>query len=142
MKKLYPKAFICALLLTLFGCAELISFLPKVISIVTDAQLILDKIEDHANAFFAVSPDPKLQRGVDQALDRCRTALSVALRTTHGAENLTQKDVDAAFDNFRKAYKNLLVLVQPLGVMEGAPGDKLAATPEGLVVPPPLALGS
>lgn len=133
-------AVVGAALLALFGCAELMSFLPKVIATVTDAQIILDRIEDYADAFFQAAPDPKLQRNVDQALDRCRTALSVALRTAHGTKDLTEKDADAALDNFRKAYRNLLVLVEPLGVAQGEPGDKLSASPTGLTVPPPLAL--
>ena len=85
-----------AALLALGGCAEILSFLPKVIATVTDAQIILDKIEDFADAFFVASPDPQRQRNVDAALDRCRTALSVALRTTSGAEKLSKADAEAA----------------------------------------------
>lgn len=137
MKRLF---MLFATLLALTGCAELLTFLPKVIAGVTDAQMVLDKIEDYVDALFTVQPNPKLQRSIDIAMDRCRTALNVALRTTSAAKELSEADVEAAFSDFKKAYRNLLVLVEPLGVTEGAPGDKMAALPTGLVVPPPLAL--
>jgi hypothetical protein len=140
LKKWLSKTAIGLTLVALLGCAEILSFLPKVIATVTDAQMILDEIEDFVDTFFAVKPDPKLQRNVDQALDRCRVALNVALRTASGAEDLNEQQVEAAFDNFQKAYRNLLVLIEPLGVVQGEPGDKLSATATGLIVPPPLAL--
>lgn len=140
-RKMLPKAIVMFLFLSLLGCAGLISLLPKAIAIVTDAQMILDRIEDYSDAIFSVQPNPRAQRNVEQTLDRCRTALNVALRTTTAAKSLSEEDVDAAFEDFRKAYKNLLTLVEPLRVKEGEPGDKLAATSTSLSVPPPLAFG-
>jgi hypothetical protein len=139
-RKLMLKTTIAMLVLSLFGCAEILSFLPKVIASVAEAQIVLDRIEKFSTIVFAAAPNPALQRNVDQALDRCRTALAVALRTANGAKELGEKDAIAAFDDFKKAYQNLLVLVQPLGVAEGGPGAKLAATPGGLTVPPLMAL--
>lgn len=140
LRKLLLNTILGAALASLLGCGAMLQLLPKVIATITDAQMILDEIEDYVDAFFVAKPDPKLQRSVDAAMDRCRVALNVALRTTSGAKELSEKDVAEAFKNFQKAYRNLLVLVEPLGVTQGEPGDKLAATPIGLTVPPPLAL--
>lgn len=130
-----------ALFANLVGCGHILKFLPKVIATVTDAQLILDEIEDYCDAFFSVKPNPQVQRGVDQALDQCRVALSVALRTTTGAENLSEEQLAEAFKDFQAAYRDLLVLVEPLGVKQSTTGNQLSVSPDQLVVPPPLALG-
>lgn len=140
MKRLLMNTMLGMLFASLLGCATLMTLLPKVIATITDAQMILDEIENFVDAFFAVQPDPPLQNKVTQALDNCRTSLNIALRTTTGAKDLTERDVEAAFKEFQKAYAELLVLVQPLGVVQGDTGDKLSIGPKQLVVPPPLAL--
>lgn len=140
LKTILFKTAIGTLVLSLMGCAAVLQLLPKVIATVTDAQMILDEIEDFVDAVFTARPDPKLQSSVDQALDRCRVALNVALRSANGAKNLNEDQVEEAFKNFQKAYRNLLVLVEPLGVVQVDSGDKLSASPNQLTVPPPLAL--
>jgi len=127
-------------LLTSMGCATLIDFLPKVVATVTDAVLIIDEIERFVDAFFSVKPDPVLQAKVDVAISVTRQALGVALRTTDGAEHLSKQEADAAFDQFRKAYAELLILLKPLGIVSAGRNDLLAALPGKLIVPEPLAL--
>jgi hypothetical protein len=121
------------------GCAAIASNLPAVIAAVTDGMMVVDAIEHFIARFFAASPNPELQRKVDAALAKTRSALSVALRTSEGAQHLDQANVDEAFAGFRTAYLELVALVGPLGVQQQ--GDTMRATPGGgLVVPEPLAI--
>jgi hypothetical protein len=121
------------------GCAAIVSNLPAVIAAVTDGMMVVDAIEAFVRRFFAASPNPDLQRKVDVAVSKTRSALSAALRISDGAQKLDQAQVDAAFADFKTAYLELVALVAPLGVQQQ--GDTLRATPGGgLVVPEPLAL--
>lgn len=131
---------ILVLVLTVCGCAALASLLPKVIATIADAGMIIDTIEDFADAVFMTSPDPDAQTKVHAALEKTRAALNVTLRTATGAQNLTEKQASEAFADFRKAYEELLVVVAPLGVKQADDGV-LSINAGLLVVPKPLALG-
>lgn len=125
------------------GCATLAALLPEVITKVTDAMLIISQVEAVADDFFATFPDPEKAKLVDAAIRKTRTALNVALRAAKGAGDLTEDEVDAAFENFAVAYRELISLCSTYGVpiREGDPSDpKFAATPGVQVVPEPLAL--
>lgn len=122
------------------GCAAIASMLPTVLEAVTDAAQILDAIEKFVAGYFVAHPDPEAQAKANKALAKARGALNVALRATHGVDNLTQEKVDDAFSEFKLAYQELLGIVGPLGVHPQ--GDRMQATPGGLAVPTPLALGS
>jgi uncharacterized membrane protein len=132
--------FVCLAVAGVSGCAGVTALLPSVIAAVTDGLMVLDTIKNYADRYFSRHTDtPALQAQIDAALTRARLALDAALRATHGAEKLTQHDVDLAFKEFRDAYMSLLLLVGPIGVSNAADGA-LRATPDGLQVPAPLAL--
>ncbi len=127
------------LALTSVGCAALISALPTVIAAVTDAAQILDAIEHFVHAYYLQKPDPVKEAICDKAIAKSRTALNAALRIAQGTEKLDQAKVDEAFADFKLAYQELLVIVEPLGV-HAAPLGKFMSTPNGLIVPEPIAL--
>lgn len=133
-------AFCTALALGTSGCAAFVSALPKVIAAVTDALQVVDAIEDFVKTYFQIKPNGPLEMKVDAAIKRTKQALNLALRTTNGADKLSQDQIDAAFAEFRAAYAELLNLVEPLGVHQK--GEILRASPDGggLVVPEPMAL--
>ncbi len=123
------------------GCAALASALPTVLALVLDGMQVLDTIEAFVAHYFVQNPDAKAQEIVRQALTRCRAALNVALRSAQGAERLDQAQVDAAFDEFKKAYIALMSLVGPLGVRQvhGSTLRASLAADGKLEVPEPLA---
>lgn len=121
------------------GCATIAPFLPKVIAAVTDGALVIDTIDRFVDRYFESRPNAELQKKVDVAVARTRSALDAALRIASGAQDLNQAKVDEAFKEFRLAYQDLLALVGPLGVMAGG-GGKLQARPGGLLVPEPMAM--
>lgn len=104
------------LALTLPGCASLVPILNDVTSIVQDAQSILDIIRATETSFFIALPDPVMQVKVEKALADASYALDIAIRATRGSAGLPQGQVDAAFDDFRKAYTELVVLLRDAGV--------------------------
>jgi hypothetical protein len=112
-----------------------------VVAAITDAEQIINTIERHTDSMFAAMPDPAKQKAVEQGIERCRLALQVALRSSQGAEELSEADAGAALAQFREAYAALLLLVEPLGVKQQGDGEPLlAASPGSLSVPPPLAM--
>lgn len=122
------------------GCATIAPFLPTVIAAVTDGALVVDTIDRFVDRYFESRPNPDLQKKIDIATARVRSALDAALRIASGAQHLNQAKVDEAFAEFRLAYQDLLALVGPLGVMTDR-GGKLQARPGGgLLVPEPMAL--
>lgn len=142
MRNRMLTALLClALLFQVAGCAAVLSALPSVISWVSDAATILDQIDSYANVFFVAHPDVDKQRYVGQAISKARAALNAALRTTQGTQELSKDEVDKAFQDFRSAYSELLVVVGPIGVrQEGKAVYGMSAAGDQLVVPPPLAM--
>lgn len=135
------SVLISAATVALSGCGAIISALPSIIAAVVDGGQILDAIEGFVSKWFVAHPDLELQKKVDNALDRCRMALNAALRVAQGAKDADEAKVDAAFENFKSAYIELINLVRPLGVL--SKGAELRATPtadgKSLEVPEPLA---
>ena len=127
------------------GCAAAIPLLVDVIAVVTDGMQVVDQIAEFARRYFASHPDADKQKRVDDGIDKARTALNVALRTSRGAKALNEQQADAALVDFRAAYKDLLRLVSELdGVRIAAAPESgrvaLQAGPDTLVIPEPLAL--
>lgn len=134
LRALFLACFLCFSA----SCATIANALPTVIAAVTDAVMILDGIQDFVERYFAQKPNPELAEKVAEALQKTRSALNVALRTSKGADDLNQAKVDEAFQNFRTAYAELMNLVEPLGVASA--GDTLSVRPGALQVPEPMAL--
>lgn len=140
---------IIVMALALGGCSTLAAALPiltDVIAKVTDGIQILDQIQAFVDRYFAAHPNEAQQKKVGQAIATTRSALNVALRTSRGAKELSDEQADAAFADFKVAYKELLSLVGGLDGVKVAPPAKpgeamlLSAGPDTLSVPEPLAL--
>ena len=138
MKPIRIILLAAALAVPVASCAAIVSALPAVIAAVQDGMLVLDAIDSFVENVFKVRPNADFEKKVDAAIARTRLALDTALRLSQGTEKLTQAQLDAAFNEFRIAYQDLVALVAPLGVTAGV-GDSLRATPGGLQVPEPLA---
>ncbi len=139
-------AFFLALLsaflaLPITGCAGALAALPDVVAAVVDAGQIIDTIERFVANYFALHPDAAKQADVAKAIDKARTTLNIALRLAQGAQDAAvDRDVDAAFLNFKAAYIELIGLCKPYGVKETSmPRGSLRASPGELTVPQPLA---
>lgn len=137
MKRLARSVLLAAVLSLTVSCAAVVSYLPTVVAVATDALLVVDQIKAFVDGVFVIKPDPDLQKRVDQAIARTKTALDAAIRIASGADKLTKEQAAEAFADFRVAYQDLIALVAPLGV---STGETLRATPGGLTVPTPLAI--
>jgi hypothetical protein len=134
------KRFAAALLLSLtlhVSCATVVPYLPTVLSYVTTAINALNSIDAFVDA---AVPDGDAKKKIDMAIARTQSALAGAQAAIRGAEHLTQAQVDAAFDEFQRAYVELLILVKPYGVRTAEPGERLSAMPGGLTVPSAIEL--
>lgn len=139
MKLVYALMLACVLVTT--SCAAALSLLPDVVAAVTDGMQIIEAIERFCNLYFIKHPDPHAEMAVGDAIAKARDALNVALRTAQGAKELNDKQVDAAFEDFKQAYIALLGLVRSYGVTEATmPTKPTLRVQEGrLVVPSPMA---
>ena len=133
------KILVCILALSTASCATLSGNLPSIVAYVQDGEFILNSISRFVDLFFRTSPNTDLQLKIEKVMDQARTALDLALRAASGGQKLDQKQVDAAFEEFKKAYADLLILVAPLGVRTSTDGS-IRGTPIGLLVPAPMAL--
>lgn len=143
--------FLLALVL-LCSCAGFVSMLPKVLADITEASIVIDHIEHFVNDGFALLPNPGAQKVVASAIQRARDALAMATRTANGAQALDANQADAALNDFRVAYADLLKVVAPFGVKQtsagafsvGVPGELLVPEPMGMkrMVSDPLVVGS
>lgn len=121
------------------GCAALGGILPDVILYVEDGSAILNVIASFVDAYFLQHPDPAAQAKVDDAMTKTRSALATMLHAAQGASSLSDANVDAAFNDFKAAYMELLALTAPMGVSPTGGAIKMSAAPGKLMVPEPLA---
>jgi DNA primase len=139
LKKLTPLLItLLAVLAAPLGCAALSAAVPvlaQVATVATNAVSVLDAVEDASDAFFAVKPDAGKQAAVDRAINDCRLAIAAATSVAQGTKDLDAKQADAAFAQFREAYKNLAALLDDVGVTSGG---KFGG-PSGTALPEPLA---
>lgn len=136
MKPIRVLLLAAALTVPVASCAGVVTYLPTVVAVVTDALIVIDQIKVFVDGVHAVKPELDLH-DVYVAIARTKTALDGALRATNGVDKLTKEQADAAFTDFRVTYQDLIALVGPLGVKVG---DHLNASPGSLQVPEPLAL--
>ncbi len=121
------------------GCSSFMSNLPTVISYAQSGMIVLDAIKNFADKYFRSNVNTALETKVFDGINKAELALHAALTTAQGAKNLDQKQIDAAFADFKMAYMDLMGLVGPLGVT--ATGSSLVkGSTGGLIVPLPLAL--
>jgi hypothetical protein len=92
--------------------------LSKIAAGISDAQVVLDLVQSAVNQFFAMRPKPDAQAKVQEALDRSRLAVGVAIRAANGAQALSDDQLAAAFANFEKAWGELQALLTEFGVSQ------------------------
>ena len=122
------------------ACATVSSMLPHVIAAVVDGMGVIDAIAHFVGRYFDRNPNPEAQKTIDAALLKCRKALNAALHVAKGADKIDQARVDAAFEEFKQAYLELIDLVRPYGVsMDSDEKETFSASADGtrLTVPTP-----
>lgn len=140
MRYIRNLAVVLCITLATPSCAAVMSFLPKVVSIVTDALLIIDQIQSHVDLYFRARPDADAQEKANAAIGKARAALNALNRTAQGVEAADDQRLAEAFDAFREAYAELLKVVAPFGVATANAGAFQVATAGTLYVPAPLAM--
>jgi hypothetical protein len=139
---------LAVLLLTASGCATLfekvLPVVARVLTIVQDAEQILNQVDAAARSFFTASPDKEREKQYTKALAKARSALNAATRAAHGLEKLDQQAIDQAFDDFRIAYQEVLSILGPLGLVQEKDDQLLlsAQFEDPVVIPRPLAIGA
>lgn len=141
MFKLLKLLLLCACLgLPVGGCAAIMPLLPKIVSVVTDAMLVMDIIDTAARTYFDTHPQvtPEVRQKYANVYTKALAALKAAQAACRGAEELDQAQYDQAFAEFRKAYAELMELLGKQGMLQG---QYLAAAPgEQVYIPEPVAL--
>lgn len=123
----------------LTSCKEFLAALPKVVSVVQDAMLILDQVESFTDQYFKAHPNHEREKAVKDGLARSRSALIAVQRAGVGADKLDRGATLSAIADFQAAYGELLKACEGIpGLNVGALGD--AAPPGGLTIPEPLAM--
>jgi hypothetical protein len=140
MKKLIATAI---LLVSLVGCgATLGTIIATVISVITDAALIVDQVQDFVDTYFDGKPDPVVQAKITAIIGKCKTALIMMDRAAKGGQDLNSKDVVAAMKDFQEAFAELMILVEPLGVKIKGEPDKFGDVPARLTIMRPLVMSN
>ena len=141
MLKLIKLVLICCCLgLPAGGCAAIMPVIPQIVSVVTDAMLIMDIIDTTARTFFDTHPQvsPEVRQKYADVYAKALNALNVAQAALRAAEDLDQAQYDRAFAEFKQAYSELMDLLGKQGMVQG---QYLAATPgQHVYLPEPLAL--
>jgi hypothetical protein len=119
----------------------IVEFLPTIVRYIQDAQLILDQIDREVPPLLDRVGQPGLAEEYDKRMRQARAALLVAVRSTKGSQAISQGDIDAAFEEFRTAYRELNNLLQASGVLLGntlsSKGGVAIEIPEPLAVQRP-----
>jgi hypothetical protein len=129
---LFSIAMLCSVLSVTTACTpaqvqEVTKIVTDTITLVQDAQTILETIDAAATVFFLAHPNPPLQAQYETAMGKCQAALTVAARVSQGSNSLTQDQADAAFSDFKAAYTALTTLLQGSGIMSSP--NAMAAAP-------------
>lgn len=137
MKKLI---ILFVLALSLVGCAAVVKALPVIASVIADAHQTMDIIDVAAQEWVrTTNPPDEHRRKYAELRSATLRSLNIANRAVTGAQDIDQKQYDAAFQEFKAAFAELKAFLQERGVMNaGALKSSADGTPEP--VPEPLAL--
>jgi hypothetical protein len=80
---------------------------PRVVNTINDTGAALDIIQGSVKAWFLARPDKKKELLANLLIVRAKAALKIATAATKGAKNMSDKDYEAAFHDFKEAYKEL-----------------------------------
>ena len=131
---------------TLMGCGAVIgtvaALATKVLPIIVEAAAVLDAIDLQAKQHFKQNPNRELEEKYVKAAARARLALSAASRASEGTRELDGGDVEAAFNQYEKAFQEVVGVLGPLGVVRpSVDGNLQAGSGSGaLEIPLPRAL--
>jgi hypothetical protein len=116
-----------------------VEFLPTIVRYIQDAQLILDQIDMAVPPILAQMGQEDITKEYSKRMQQVRSALLVAIRTSKGSQALTQGEIDAAFEEFRVAYRELQTLLQTSGLLVDGVLSSNGGT--AVEIPEPLAMG-
>jgi hypothetical protein len=139
IRSLFVATTLALSLTTLVGCAAVLPLIPKIVSVITDAVLILDTIDTTVQEVFRQNPDipDRTRAKYTIVMTKAQQALNSAQHTLQGTQDLDQKQYDAAFAEFKQAYTELLALLEKEGLMQ----NNMLGSGEGAVqIPQPEAL--
>lgn len=105
----------------------------------TDGALWLSRISDAEAVLFTLAPDPAAKAELDALLADGRSALATAGEATAGVQDLTQGQLDAAYEKFRGVVAEITADAVKLGLFKGAASSRVAGAPP-TTVPAPLAV--
>lgn len=122
------------------GCAAAIPVLTQIAAVVTDAFVVLQIIDRAATEWFQLHPHvpPEVRAEFERVYQKALLALNAAQRAIAGSTELSQREYEAAFADFKQAYYELLQLLQREGIAR-ADRTVLVGTSQ-TVLPEPLAL--
>jgi hypothetical protein len=124
----------------LSGCAAVMPVIPQIVSVVTDAMVIMGLIDSSVQEYFRTHPQiaPEVRSQYVEVYQKALRALNASQAALRGVEDLDQKKYDAAFLEFKTAYQELLDLLEKEGILRqqylsAGPGDQIyLPTPEAL----------
>lgn len=104
------------------GCASLAASLPTIARIITTGLSILVGVNNGIQELFRMVPDIPLRhrRLYTAAFDKAVTALRLLGEATEGGKDLSDDEVQAAFDHFIAAYTHWRELMQKFEWMNDA----------------------
>ena len=122
------------------GCAAVMPVIPQIVSVVTDAMVVLGIVDSSVQEYFRTHPDldPAVRAQYVDVYQKALRALDAAQAALRGVEQLDQKQYDAAFAQFKAAYQELLDLLEQKGMLRQ---QYLSAAPgQSVYLPMPEAL--
>lgn len=126
------------LCLSTAGCGlQLPALVAAVTTVVSEAGIYLNQLKALADAFFAVRPDPALQKTVDDDVANVGAAMAQLSSVARGVSDgtLTAAELKPAYEAFRTAWDKMLGDAAPVGVKAAKPGERLGFAAHGLFVP-------
>jgi len=119
IRMLKALMLVAALAIPVTGCAAALAALPQITSVVTDALVVLNIIDNAARDYFDTNPltPPHVQRKYTELYRQTVVALKAAQEALRGADSMSQEDYDKAFQQFREAYGKLRELLEKNGLM-------------------------
>jgi hypothetical protein len=122
------------------GCPAAIPVLTTIAAVIHNARIVLDIIDGGAQEWFRTHPETpeKVRAEYAKLHQKALLALDVAAQSVSGATDLSQKEYDAAFAEFKQAYINLVDLLHRQSIAS----DNLMGASDGstFVIPEPMAL--
>lgn len=129
------SAKLTALVLAAFmvtGCASWAKVVMPLISdvavYIADAQQSVALVQSIINIFFLAHPMPDAQTEVTEVIGEVNAGIESALLATRGATEISSEQMDAAWHDFKGAWKKLQFVLSKHGINVGS-GGKMGSKP-------------